>query len=294
VLDVIKLALSTVNKTFGQLLFGEQPPRAPRYFQAVFLALYQLIVNENKEVGSYAALVKLLDSSGKHIVVPEGGRWGGADRQKTIDSTASLYKSAFKDADHDPAKVRWITQFENLITQSYTEQSAYDFKQGFLRLDKNKKFDDNAFEKILKTLVGMSNTSPKAKGYVVVGVADQPATAKQVKLLYDVNSLSFERIHVTGVEHEASALSKTLDELYQLVTDKVKNSKLSNDLKQYVLSHIKPIRYYDKSLIIFEAMGQTDPSSYDSKYYVRHGAQLAEIKSPEFPEFFRRYLGSSR
>lgn len=50
----------------------------------------------------------------------------------------------------DPARVRWITQMENILTQSYTEQGAYDFKQGFLRLDGKNTFDDVSFDKILR------------------------------------------------------------------------------------------------------------------------------------------------
>lgn len=50
VLDQLKVTLNRCGKTLGQLLFGEQPPRAPRYFQVVFLALHKLIVVQNQEV----------------------------------------------------------------------------------------------------------------------------------------------------------------------------------------------------------------------------------------------------
>ena len=50
----------------------------------------------------------------------------------------------------DPAKVHWVTKLQNLLTNSKTEQAAFDFKQGFLELSDNPKFDDGSFDKILE------------------------------------------------------------------------------------------------------------------------------------------------
>jgi hypothetical protein len=293
VIDVIKLALITSGKTFGQLLFGAQPPRAPRYFQVVFLAFYKLIVKENKEVANYRKLAELLEGSGSSIHIPEGGRWGAADRIKAVNSAAGMYGAVFKDAKgYDPANVRWITQFENILTQSHIEQASYDFKQGFLRLDKLKKFDDAAFEKILKTLVGIANIRQGTKGYVIIGVADQEATAKRVQQVFNADSRPFERYYITGIEHEAKEMGKTLDELFQLITDRIKKSKVDETLRGYIARNVKLIKYYDKSVIILESAAQDNPSNYDGTYYIRHGNQLdVEAVDPKsFPDFFRRYI----
>lgn len=165
VLDQLRLTLSRSGKSLGQLLFGAQPPRAPRYFQVVFLALHKLIVVQGQEVVDQDQLVKLMDGSGKQINVPEGGRWGAEDRSNSVNAAAGIYGSAFGPSEgYDPAKVRWITQMENILTQSYTEQACYDFKQGFLRLDGKSSFDDDSFDKILKTLVGIANLRRGVRG----------------------------------------------------------------------------------------------------------------------------------
>lgn len=158
VLDQIRVTLNRAGRTLGKLLFNDQLPRAPRYFQVVFLALYKLIVEQNQEVADQDQLVKLLDGAGANINVPEGGRWGAELRTNAINAAAGLLSPAFKPAQaYDPAQVRWITQMENILTQSYTEQAAYDFKQGFLRLDGKNSFDEDSFDKVLKTLVGIAN-----------------------------------------------------------------------------------------------------------------------------------------
>ncbi|MFJ3073421.1 DUF262 domain-containing protein [Pseudomonas sp. NPDC087029] len=291
VLDQLKLTLKRSGKTLGQLLFGAQPPRAPRYFQVVFLALHKLIVVQGQEVVDQDQLIKLMDGSGKQINVPEGGRWGAEDRLNSVNAVAGIYGAAFGPSQgYDPGKVRWITQMENILTQSYTEQACYDFKQGFLRLDGKNTFDEDSFEKILKTLVGISNLRKGVRGYVLVGVADTDADAQRVSALYGVNPTPFDRFFITGVEHEAGALNKSLDDLFMELTTRIKQSALSEPLRDYVARNIKSVRYYDKTIFVFEACAQSEPSSYGGQFYIRHGNKLAEIPTAQYGELFRRFI----
>lgn len=291
VLDQIKVTLNRAGRTLGQLLFGEQSPRAPRYFQVVFLALHKLIVLENKEVIDQDMLVRLLDGSGANIPVPEGGRWGAEDRANAVNGAAGVYGPAFGPSKgYDPAQVRWITQMENILTQSYTEQGAYDFKQGFLRLDGNHNFDEESFDKILRTLAGIANIRKGVRGYVLVGVADTEADAHRVASLYGVDAHPFERFFITGVEHEASALGKSLDDLFMELTTRVRNSPLSEPLRDYVARHIKAVRYYNKTVFVFEAQAQDEPSNFGNAFFVRHGNKLVEIPTQRYGELYKRFI----
>jgi hypothetical protein len=291
VLDQLKVTLNRCGKTLGQLLFGEQPPRAPRYFQVVFLALHKLIVVQNQEVVDQDQLVKLMDGSGKQITVPEGGRWGADDRANAVNAAAGVYADAFGPSKgYDPARVRWITQMENILTQSYTEQGAYDFKQGFLRLDGKNTFDDDSFDKMLKTLVGIANIRKGVRGYVLVGVADTAADAQRVTKLYGVNPTPFDRFLITGVEHEAKAQGKSLDDLFMELTAKIKASALSEPLRHYVARNVKSVRYYDKTIFVFETNAQDEPSNFGGAFFVRHGNQLGEVPAAQYGELFKRFL----
>lgn len=291
VLDQLKITLNRSGRTLGHLLLGEQPPRAPRYFQVVFLALHKLMVEENQEVVDQDQLIRLLDGSGSRIQIPEGGRWGAEDRTQLVNGAAGMYRTAFGPSkSYDPAQVRWITQMENILTQSYTEQAAYDFKQGFLRLDGNNTFDEVSFEKILKTLVGIANIRKGVRGYVLVGVADSEADATRVSELYGVDAKPFERFLITGVEHEASAIGRSLDKLFMELTTRIKNSGLSEPLKDYVARNVKSVRYYDKTVFVFEAQAQEEPSSFNGMFFIRHGNKLSEIPTAQYGELFRRFL----
>lgn len=291
VLDQLKLTLSRSDRTLGQLLFGEQPPRAPRYFQVVFLALHKLIVVQNQEVVDQDQLVKLMDGSGKQITVPEGGRWGAEDRENSVNAAAGIYGAAFGPAQgYDPARVRWITQMENILTQSYTEQASYDFKQGFLRLDGKNTFDEDSFDKILKTLAGIANIRKGVRGYVLVGVADTEADAQRVNKLYGAAPTPFDRFFITGIEHEATALNKSLDELFMELTARIKASGLSEPLRDYVARNVKSVRYYDKTIFVFETFAQNEPSNFGGIFFIRHGNQLSEVPTSQYGELFKRFL----
>ncbi|MEY9575924.1 RNAse (barnase) inhibitor barstar [Bradyrhizobium diazoefficiens] len=291
VLDQLKITLNRAGRTLGQLLLGEQPPRAPRYFQVVFLAMHKLMVMENQEVVDQDQLIKLLDGSGAKIQVPEGGRWGAEDRTNLVNGAAGMYGAAFGPAKaYDPARVRWITQLENILTQSHTEQAAYDFKQGFLRLDGKHTFDEDSWTKILKTLAAIANIRKGLRGYVLVGVADTEADAKRVTQVYGVDAKPFERFFMTGVEHEAKALGRTLDDLFMELTTRIKKSPLSEPLRDYVARNVKLVRYYDKVIYVFEAQAQEEPSNYDGAFYVRHGNKIAEVPSTQFGELFKRFM----
>lgn len=289
-LDVLKLTLNKSGTTFGKILFKERAYRAPRYFQAVFLALFDLVVRKNSEVKDYKMLADRMAGSAANIEIQEGGQWGAEQRQRAIDTAVGLYGPAFGPASSpDPALVHWITQLQNLLSQSYTEQSAYDFKQGFLRLDGSFEFDQENFDKILKTCAGISNLKRGSKGYVIVGVAENEGTAKRVAEIFDVLPRQYEGFFVVGVEHEAKRMGKSLDQFFQLIIEKVKASPLSSDLKDYIVRHLKPVRFYEKTVYVFEVESQRDPSSYADVYYSRHGAQLAKVEPSDLPAFFRRY-----
>lgn len=291
VVDQLRLTLSRANRTLGQLLFGNQPPRAPRYFQVVFLALHKLLVMDRQEVVDQGQLVELLDGSGVSIHIPEGGRWSADARVNAVNSAAGRYGAAFGPAHgYDPAQARWITQLENILTQSYTEQAAYDFKQGFMRLDGTGTFDEGSFEKILKTLVGIANIGVGVRGYVLVGVADKEADARRVRDLFNVEPRVFSNFFITGIDHEATALHKSLDTLFMELTSRVKASSMSDPLKDYVARQLKIVKYYDKTVAVFEARAQSDPSSLGDEYFVRYGNKLEKIPPQKFGALFKRFV----
>ncbi|WP_343520746.1 DUF262 domain-containing protein [Sphingomonas sp.] len=290
--DELKLTIETSGQTLTQLLLGTQVARAPRYFQAIFLAFYKLIVRDGMKVANRQTLIGKMKNSGQNIVIAEGGAWVAEQRQAAVHSAAGIYGDAFtKATGSDPALIHWVSRFENLLAQSLTEQSAYDFKQGFLRLDGNNQFDEECFDNVLRTAVGISNIRKDYIGYIVIGVAENIQTAKRVQELYDIQPVVFASYYVTGLDHEATALGKNQDKYFQMIVEKVLSSKVSSPLREYLARHLRTIRYYDKTIFVFEIQSQEDPSNYEGRYYDRTGAQLKEVDPANLPTFIRRYIG---
>lgn len=289
--DEVRITLNQAGRSFGRLLFEQRPARAPRYFQVVFLAFYTLLVRETMSVAKRTLLVTRMSGQAAGINVPEGGGWGGEDRHTAVQAAAGTYREAFeKSKTADPATVHWVTRVENLLSQSLTEQALFDFKQGFLRLDGKNEFDEASFEKILKTCVAIANNRRGCRGYILVGVSDTPTTTKRLRELFELNPKMILNFAVVGVDREFSCLLKSPDQFFQMIVDKVSNSKMSSPLKEYVTRHLKPIRYFDKTLYVFEAEGQEDPSYYDEKYYDRRGSQLEEVQTEKLALFIKRYV----
>lgn len=123
-----------------------------------------------------------------------------------------------------------------------------------------------------------------------MGVADTAADAQRVTMLYEVNPKPFDRFFITGIEHEANALGRSLDDLFMELTAKVKSSALSEPLRDYVARNVKSVRYYDKTIFVFETQAQDEPSNFGGAFFVRHGNQLAEVPSAQYGELFKRFL----
>ncbi|QIX94991.1 DUF262 domain-containing protein [Cedecea sp. FDAARGOS_727] len=292
VLDELIGVLTKANKTFNALLFERQQPKIARYFQIVFLAFYQLLIEENKEICDLVGLIRKMDKAGDKVInlSAGGGNWSAKEKQTAIDSFVGVIKRCFKKSkENDPGKNQWVTRLENLLMQSSTEQTLYDFKTGFHALDTKATFDKALFSKVIKTLTAMANTLPGATGYCVVGIADTRASAARHKKIYDTESISYSTFYVNGVDGEAIKYHKDVDTYFTTLTNLVKNEPISERDKDYISRNISTVRYFDKTVIIFKIESDNKPSIYGNQYFVRHGSNLAEITPENFASLFSRF-----
>lgn len=290
--DALILLLSHAKTTFSGLIFpnGNGSNPVPRYFQVVFLALHDLIIKKSMVISNSTGLIARLTDCGKNIQVQDGGRWGADNRSRMIDSVVGWMQGFFEDDKNpDPAKVHWVTKLQNLLTNSITEQAAYDFKQGFYTLDPSPSFDENSFDKIMETCAAIANIGKGHKGYVLVGVAENAKTAARVQAIFGSQPLSFNGFHITGVDHEAKHAGKNLDQMFQDIADRVGHSGLSEPLKSYVCNHLKCVQYYDKTVFVFEIVGQDSPSHCGGKWVERQGAQVKDIPPDRLGALFDRF-----
>lgn len=124
----------------------------------------------------------------------------------------------------------------------------------------------------------------------LLGSLKKSHTASRVEELYGIKPRPYERFYITGVEHEAKALAKNLDQFFQMLVEKIRNSRVSDPLRSSLARNLKPVRYYDQTVYVFEVDAQGDPSQYDGAYFERCGAQLNVVKPENLTPFIKRYV----
>ncbi|WZI67068.1 MAG: RNA-binding domain-containing protein [Gloeotrichia echinulata CP02] len=290
VYDQIRQVLEISQCTFSELIFSEPLQIIPRYFQIIFLSIYDLMFKENMEIKNHQELADKLKNIGEHIKITTGGNWSIKNKSTNINAVKGIIRYNFKIKEQvDPATDSWLTEFETLLTQSRTEQTLFDFKQGFTRLDGRGELDENNFNKIIKTLTAMANHSPSAIGYVCIGVADNEVDANRIENLYKISTKNYQSFHITGIGHEATRLTGNLDSFFRLLIQKVQSQPIDQSVKDNIGRNIKIVNYYGKDVVVFCIKAGQSPVMYDNRYYQRIGANVEEVKPEGFLEFFRKF-----
>lgn len=293
VFDAIIDIVNTSKKNFNSLIFKNQQNRIPRYFQIVFLTFYELLILEQLEIKDKENLVKQLDRAGDRIIklAAGGGNWSAKEKTTQIKALSGVLKGCFgKRLDNDPARSQWITRFENLLMQSSTEQTLYDFKIGFHSLSNDQeKFNKELFSKVMKTLTAMANTLKNATGYCIIGVADDKGTANKYNEVYATDYVSYSNFFITGINSEANKYHENTDKYFTKLSQLIKNEPISDRDKDNISRNISIIKYFDKTVIILKIESDSKPSIYDGKYFVRHGSNNSEVKPADFNELFKRF-----
>lgn len=298
VFDEIISIIEESGTSFHLLLFSDRTRQnISRYFQIVFYAFYQLIINENKMISNRQGLIEGLRHSGGNIIkLPTGGgRWSAKDKFNQMNSLIGVIQRYFvQNNSHDPARNQWITKFENLLTQSAIEGQMYDFKIGLtlLRGDDQVSIQKETLSKVIKTLTSMANTHLKAIGYCIVGVADTQRDAKRYKDIYGDECIKIKNSNfwVTGIQNEAIKLFGSIDKYFEKISQLIDEEPIPDSVKDYIKRNMTIIKYFSKDIMIFKIESGNDPIQYDKKYYIRHGNSVQGLDRNQEIELFRRFF----
>lgn len=292
VFDLLIDIVSASNKTFNSLLFANQQAKIARYFQIVYLALYKLIIKENLEISNKPELIALLDKAGDKTIKLSagGGNWSAKEKQTQIDALCGVLKRCFTQRNiNDPGRNQWVTKFENILMQSSTEQTLYDFKLGFHDLVEGAIFNKALFSKVIKTLTAMANTLPNAVGYCIIGVADSRNSADRHNTLYLSTYIPYSNFFITGINSEAEKYHTDVDKYFTKLSQLIKHEPINDRDKDNISRNITIIKYFEKTIVLFKVETGDTPSIYDSKYYIRSGSNNDEVKPENFGELFKRF-----
>lgn len=293
VYEEFRRIISHANKPFNRLMFKEAGVRVPRYFQAVFLALWDLMINRNQKIDDRANVAAALDGiGGKSLNVGGGGgRWGAEERQRNVNAVVGVIQPFFKERGvEDPALESWVTKLEAILRQSYTEQNLYDFKQGFHNLASPYGFDNDTFSKCIETLCAMANKGPGVVGYVIIGVADREETAKRVQQVHGVKFKPFDEFYITGIGHEAKHHSG-IDRYFQSILEKIKAAPAPDWVKEYIAREVRLVTYFDLSVLVMKLAAGSEPAHYNGVFKVRHGANNEVVEADGYGRLYSRFQG---
>lgn len=293
VLDKLIEVINDSGKNFNSLLFSSRQAKIARYFQVVFLSLYRLLIEEEMEIIDKKMVVDHLDKAGDNTIklAAGGGNWSAKEKQTQVNAFYGVLLGSFqKSENNDPARNQWITRFENILMQSATEQTLYDFKAGLHPLsDNSTEFNKKSFSKIIKTLTSMANTYKNAVGYCILGVIDNESTAKRFEKIYDSDYISYSSFYINGINDEASKYHGDIDKYFTKLTQLINNEPLNDRDKDNISRNIATVKYFDKTVIILKIESGDKPSIYNNKYYVRHGSNVSEVLPEDFSELFQRF-----
>lgn len=294
IFDEIKKIFYNRNKTIIGQIVGPRLYKGPRYFQLLFLALYDLLIKKGKKIADYDSVYnKLAGISAKTMNIAGGGWWTSKEKTELMQATSAVLESCLIDrGKEDPMYYTYTTELETLLKQSRTENSQYDFKQGvhdLLRGTLNK----DLINKVFKTLTAMANTEKKAVGYVIIGVADKFEDAEKIKKQYGNDYVKVGTFYITGVDGEvASFYNDNYDAYFSMIKDILKDAPITEHYRRQLGSKMKMVNYYNKTVIILRLESDAGAVLYDNAYYMRIGANNdpVPISAEAMPAFFAKFM----
>ena len=281
--SVLLDALHDARKDFSTLIFTKDEPEGlVRTFQVVFLAFYEIVIKEHKMVSDKSGLIKSLDGIGKQVLKGIGSAlWNADTRYNKIQAIKGVISPYFKKAKgEDVANDNWVLEVDNILRLSAIEGSQYDFKAGIHNLHDGK-LSVELIKRFVRILTAAVNKGPETSGYIIVGICESERTLKEYQNFYgSTKGTQFpdSDFYITGVDEEAGRFyGGNIDKYQNEVIAVIKKEPIEEDVKHYILTHIRFPRYYDATLMVLELKSTSMPVTYGDTYYERQGNNAVQV-----------------
>jgi len=292
--DVLRDVLDRRKARFATLVGVKRGGHSPRYFHAVFMAIFELMFKENMRVRD-AELIgeKLVGITRGPLTIPGGSEWTREAKRSSFDAVKGVVRQAFEQGGEtdDMGKYGWAWQLETILGNALVEQQLFDCKQGTLRLDAQRTFDANSFDKICRTVTAMSNTGRDSVGYLILGVADSESDTTRVVKLDSVEPQKYRRFTIVGLEREALVQNVTLNDYWTTLVQRIRdNPKLDARLSAKISSDARLAHYNGHAVGILKVTSVGDPCFYDGELYERSGSETRKVIQSDYVRIFGRFL----
>ena len=261
-------------------------------FYSIFMAFYDLIINENKlpfdSKGILGALNNIHDRltrDRKYTTTP--------NREANIRACKGLLDPHFKVSDQTfRSRTSLTLDFQNFLMRSKVEAATYDYKQGLYTLNPSKReFSETTFEnKILKNIAALANLGKGKKGFLFIGITDKEDDTLKVEQLDGLSNVPrYHGFGIVGLEREAMLKGVSLDDYIAFISDKISKSSLPSELLKRISKALTPITYHDKTVLMVEVECGTDPIYFKDKMYQRDGANCIEVTGAAQGDIFKLF-----
>ncbi len=142
----------------------------------------------------------------------------------------------------------------------------------------DRSIDKNLPNKLLETICGIANVGPDADGFIFIGVADNKSDAERIKSLDGIDYVVVGSRYVVGIEREFSYLKCDQESYLERILAFIRNSELSDNLKNQVLSQIDCVEYKGLSVIRVRVPYQKEVSFLGEVAYTRENSSTIEAK----------------
>ncbi|MEU7584843.1 DUF262 domain-containing protein [Micromonospora sp. NPDC049230] len=270
--EIEKITQAGKSKRLRLLLFaGTNTNSFPAAFATLVIAFHEAIIQGRKKISDHELAQTSLSGLSKRIVTHRGATTP-TERRKNIDSIKSLIAGCL--VDNDPPENRGTHStfdIDSAIVRSTPELPFYELKQGIIHMDGSGKINQEVFPAVINTICAIANNGKDREGKIIIGVADKASAAQRVRQLYGVEPIEVGKRFVVGINREAAALNENVDAYLARWKKEIKNSKLSQPLKDEVLSSIDFNEYYGLGVIVITVPRQKMISFVGEDAYWREG-----------------------
>jgi uncharacterized protein with ParB-like and HNH nuclease domain len=274
---------SQESKCLLNIVKPENANPIPQAFYTIFMAFFDLIVNQEQLPGDTEKIIDSLKNLQKSLNLSK--RYAATkDRTNNINQTKGLIQNYFvknQDTSALGQGAELIQTLKNSLLRSKIETTKYECKQGLLSLSGDRKLNNNLLQKIIETICGIANSDPKSDGYIFIGIADKESDTKTIKKLDGVDSIEINGRYIVGIDREATVLNKKLEQYVDVLINAIRDSSLTDTLKAQVLMKIDTICYKGLSVIRIHVPPQDNVSFIDQKAFIREHSSTVEANGPK-------------
>jgi hypothetical protein len=295
VYDAIREVVEFSGRRFSTLLGVPPTGRAPRYYHALFVAMYELMFRENprRVVRDIATVSSALDGMAAHANIARGGDWLSASKRQTIDAFKGILFPKMEPTSSDevdPGHFGWASELESLLSNSLVEHQLFDHKQGFHKLDDNREFDDDCLTKVVRTLTAISNMGKNKVGYVVFGITDKEPDTARIVQKDGIQPRSFRGFSIVGIEREASLRGESLNNYWTRLIQRITTHPgIKAEFGKRIGREAKLVSYHGLAVGVLRTPKNAEPTFFDGRLYERIGSETCEVLQSDYMRVFSRF-----